>query len=74
MTDPAVEAAQRAWEKNKIHSFTVQRVNAAREALAPLKKLHYKAFRNRDERDACAECGRSWPCTTARFIYREDEL
>lgn len=40
MSDPAVEAAQRAWKKNKIHSFTVQRVNAAREALAPLKELH----------------------------------
>lgn len=38
VTDPAVEAAQRAWEKNKIHSFTVQRVNAAREALAPLRE------------------------------------
>ena len=77
MSDPAVEAAQRAWEKNKIHSFTVQRVNAAREALAPLRELHQSVAKCCEECSSnrvCRECDWPWPCVTARLIYREDEL
>lgn len=76
MTDPAVEAAQRAWEKNKIHSFTVQRVNAAREALAPLRELHKEIvwYPGQSDKTICSECKLFWPCATAKLIYPDDEL
>ena len=78
MTDPAVEAAQRAWDKNKARSFSVQRVMAAREALAPLRELHQKTYmyfaRGRDDKLMCGECGDAWPCATAKLIYPDDEL
>lgn len=77
MSDPAVEAAQRAWDKNKVRSFSVQRVMAAREALAPLRELHQPVNECCDEcggSRVCCECEWQWPCATARLIYREDEL
>lgn len=40
MGDPAVDAARRAWDRNKVQSFHVQRVTAANEALAPIRELH----------------------------------
>lgn len=84
MTDPAVEAAQRAWDKNKVRSFSVQRIMAAREALAPLRDLHRPFDRrtsiypipNDPHTIVCRHClgPIDWPCATARLIYREDEL
>lgn len=77
--DPAVEAAHRAWEHNKVPSFHVQRVTAAREALKPIRVKHYPVqYVNRQR--CCVTCFDSagkpaiWPCCVAPFIYREDEL
>ena len=80
MTDPAAEAARRVAEKiivcgfgNKLYPSDL--LLAAREALAPLRELHKRVV-NDSGRPGCATCGwvYGWPCSTARFIYRTDEL
>lgn len=40
MSDPAVEAAQRAWSHGKERLVVAFAAAAAREALAPLRELH----------------------------------
>ena len=71
--DPAVEAAQRAWEKNKLRLFHVQRVAAAREALTPIRELH-RSIRIADDYAYCGGCDEQWPCATAKLIYPTEEL
>lgn len=79
MTDPAVEAARRVGKTlpygffSKLTSSDL--IAAAREALAPLRELHKRVV-NDSGRPGCATCGwvYGWPCSTARFIYRGDEL
>ncbi|MDM2174701.1 hypothetical protein PP404_24515 [Mycobacteroides abscessus] len=49
MSDPSVEAAQRAWERpgepaNPDHPYWGETVAAAREALRPIKKWYGKAM------------------------------
>lgn len=89
MTDPAVEAAERAWENNGWPlpiglSEGHLAIDAAREALAPLRELHrphdraksiYRAL-NDPHTIVCNHClgPIEWPCATARLIYRGDEL
>lgn len=86
MSDPAVEAAQRAWalrygENNQMwftdslagDGFASRLVDAAREALEPLKKLHQMTVCEEDG-PLCFECESPWPCATAKLTYREDEL
>ncbi len=70
MTDPAVEAARRAGMTEFPPRSRVLAMNAAREALAPLKELHLISTYP----GICQECHHDWPCPTARLIYREDEL
>lgn len=85
MSDPAIDAAFRAWGRDGLPTTTV--VNAAREALAPLRELHYPVSNCRccsDHRPLCAHCGglrghpaasnAHWPCPTARLIYAKEEL
>ncbi|WP_195167782.1 hypothetical protein [Mycobacteroides abscessus] len=38
MTDPAVEAAQRAWNDNGKSAYSMVAINAAREALKPIQE------------------------------------
>lgn len=81
MTDPAVEAAERAWDSREpgVLKIGVHMEAAARQALAPLRKLH-RPVRFGAGRKVCHHCWTSdgdyalWPCVTAPFIYREDEL
>ncbi|MFT4088970.1 MAG: hypothetical protein QM658_17800 [Gordonia sp. (in: high G+C Gram-positive bacteria)] len=80
LSDPAVEAAQRAWMTQTgstvpdlyfaIDLLHRQEINAAREALAPIRDLH------RPERPTarlstthCVHCLDDWPCATAQLIY-----
>lgn len=85
MTDPAVEAAQRAWDAGfPGYPRDAGLIAAAREALAPLRELHRPFDRrtsiypipNDPHTVVCNHClgPIDWPCATARLIYREDEL
>ena len=61
MTDPAVEAANRAAEKVMVCGlgsklYPSDLILAAREALAPLKELH-KRVTDDGGRPGCATCG-----------------
>lgn len=78
MSDPAVEAAQRALPMFASNTPHQSMIDAAREALAPLRELH----RNVDEwgEPVCAYCmghdgwHLDWPCDTARLIYPSEDL
>ncbi|QWY82049.1 hypothetical protein SEA_MARSHA_65 [Mycobacterium phage Marsha] len=76
MSDPAVEAAQRALAKfsgTNMYPRSLAPI-AAREALKLVRELH------RPSGDECAccidclECGQLWPCDTARVAYTSEEL
>jgi hypothetical protein len=82
MTDPAVEAAQRAWATwietwaTADQPYFSLAVAAACEALRPIRELH-----RRDEFGHCAEAcidmhgnAQPWPCDTAKLVYSESEL
>ena len=75
MTDPAVEAANRAWAGHTHPLAQDVAEQAAREALAPLRELH-KLTRDEYGRPGliCDDCEWAWPCPSAKLIYREDEL
>ncbi|MCF3939935.1 hypothetical protein [Gordonia tangerina] len=91
-TDPAIAAAQRAGTDDEgdymgagmystVFDFAEE---AAREALAPLRKLHRK--RTAGGEHYCTECChmpvtgsyeltyQPWPCATARLVYSTEEL
>lgn len=72
MSDPAVDAAQRATQPHGI-PWAVgpgrYALHGAREALAPIRELHRP-----DDSAVCAECDMWWPCSTARLVYTTDEL
>ena len=81
MSDPAIEAARRAWAVRGDESGEVTRlsVDAAREALAPIRDLH-RPFVTNDPRSphdvVCNHClgPKVWPCATARLAYTTEEL
>ena len=74
MTDPAVEAARRAGMTEFPPRSRVLAMNAAREALAPLRELHKLTIDHHGRPGRiCDDCEWEWPCPTARLIYREDE-
>lgn len=74
MTDPAVEAAQRACScAGTVHSSRCLAA-AAREALKPIRELHKPEHGNCNCCIDCAECGQGWPCDTAKLIYPTEEL
>lgn len=87
MSDPAILAAQRAIDGP--HGVAAARdehaaplaVDAAREALAPIRDLHKPSANHCDAHAndsaccaECIECGQLWPCDTARLIYTSEEL
>lgn len=76
--DPAVEAAQRAWDGTDCHGFASQghaMEAAARAALAPIRELHKPYLCHCDTpHHACEGCLEEWPCDTARLIYTSEEL
>lgn len=69
--DPVAEAARRAnlkWAPRNAQPIP-QMIDAAREALAPLRELH------RRDGDYCWTCDHTeWPCPTARLVYPAAEL
>ncbi|MGB3302668.1 MAG: hypothetical protein WBA98_08260 [Gordonia sp. (in: high G+C Gram-positive bacteria)] len=72
MSDPAIEAADRAWDER---GFDASAADIAREALAPIRELHFQSTRlpSRLYRH-CVTCRTPWPCPTARFCYTTEEL
>ncbi|MDL9938707.1 hypothetical protein QSJ18_18325 [Gordonia sp. ABSL1-1] len=92
MSDPAREAARRAWAVGGAdHDFEHATeadlmIDAAREALAPIRDLHKPVTEDgwADE-PSCRTCAHEtwtsrdlsyqpWPCATARLIYSAEEL
>lgn len=82
MSDPAEVAAQRALSGWKVPLVRATALDAAREALKPIRELHV-----REQHPAgidfwlCRECSRQsglhyikWPCGTAPLIYTTEEL
>ncbi|KPG13756.1 hypothetical protein AN911_00125 [Mycobacteroides immunogenum] len=80
MTDPAVEAAQRAWDTLPERSYaTRQQIMeaAALEMAKSVQELHKPApyaLSNPDPRPFCWECDDDWPCETAKRVYPSEEL
>lgn len=77
MSDPAIQAANRAWNWEGPEAWHCA-VKAAREALAPLRAKHQKVpsvggYRCTSCRDAYGVHA-EWPTGTDRLIYPEDEL
>lgn len=79
MSDPAVQAAQRATAASGGFVSTHD-IQSAREALAPIRELHRPFQRvdypGADGRTVCNHClgPTDWPCLTARLCYTTDEL
>lgn len=85
MTDPAVEAAQRAFDRLAPDwaGVSVSRsargqayIAVAREALAPIRALHRRCRDCVVKPAHCEDCGpdRDWPCATAKLIYPSEDL
>ncbi|SHS12008.1 Uncharacterised protein [Mycobacteroides abscessus subsp. abscessus] len=87
MTDPAVEAAQRAWGDRRGSKIAWKvGIAAAREMAKSIRKLH-RPMTPSELADAglspdwrkCVECSsgyywRDFPCATAEHIYTTEEL
>ncbi|MGW8936009.1 hypothetical protein [Gordonia terrae] len=82
-SDPAVNAAEKVWAAgyaaysngrpfNPDDALADALITAAREALKPLRQLHYKTgpFESR----YCSADLRDWPCATAKLVYSAEEL
>lgn len=82
MSDPAVEAAQRACS-SYLHSRRTGNPDvdhprrcleaAAREALGPIRDLH-RPEPYAQGPDYCMGCDSKWPCETAKLAYTTEEL
>lgn len=84
-SDPAVEAAKKAWTGFAGGMFAATDpeylglLNAAREALKPLRAKHYPVAYV-DRRRCCVTCfdrhgkPKLWPCDIAPLIYPSEEL
>lgn len=78
-SDPAVAAAFRVAEDWGGPYDIGAGVEAAREALAPLRRRHYPVAYI-DRQRCCVTCfdwqgkPKVWPCDTARLVYPEGEL
>lgn len=83
MSDPAVDAAQRALESHT--GGVLQMADIAREALKPIRELHQPSWDNcinaccsgkqcRLRSQICEHCYELWPCPTAKLVYSTEEL
>lgn len=76
MSDPSLEAAQRARAHRIETRPTNDEINAAREALKPIRELHQPST----DGYCCEGCidhhgnTQPWPCETARLVYSSEEL
>lgn len=79
MSDPSVEAAQRAWTSyvqiggNPWTDPNTAAVATAREMANSVRSLHY-ADTSCGCCYTCAECEQYWPCETAKRVYPSEEL
>lgn len=75
MSDPAIEAAQRAWGDRR-GSKTAWKVGiaAAREMAKSVQELHRPTYVAHRRRKFCVDCGQVWPCETAKRVYPSEEL
>lgn len=81
MSDPVVEAAQRAWVMNAGKPpYPTERElmeAAAREMAKSVQELHKPVTRTdyTDERwTECTSCCGEWPCETAKRVYPSEDL
>ncbi|ORA92932.1 hypothetical protein BST32_01810 [Mycobacteroides abscessus subsp. massiliense] len=81
MTDPAIEAAQRAANEFFAPIGTVREaamVAAAREMAKSVQELHKPEpgplIHDDTPWTCCADCGDEWPCETAKRVYPSSEL
>lgn len=88
MSDPVIEAAQRAWVANEALDgiayspgegglWTPDAMEAAaREALRPIRELHYPRENSVSAMypDPLCNCDQDWPCETAKLIYTTEEI
>ncbi|WP_182349516.1 hypothetical protein [Tomitella gaofuii] len=72
MSDPVIEAAQRALDTDWLEAEDIAEA-AAREALAPLKDIH-RPVPVAQGPNCCDHCGDVWPCETGYHIYTDKEL
>ena len=77
MSDPAIEAAQRAWDAIPERSYKTRTdvmEAAAREALKPIRRAHFAHHVPVDNWTCCPHCAVTWPCDTAKLAYSTEEL
>lgn len=87
MTDPAIEAAQRALDGMPALSEPMEQpvfkallsdvgAAAAREMAKSVQELHHaEVIETPDDKWlGCRECGADWPCETAKRVYPSEEL
>lgn len=77
MSDPAIEAAQRALLQSPNFPVGGYGEACAREALKPIRELHKpRPDRYAVQLTVCDGCGwtTKWPCATAKLIYTTEEL
>lgn len=85
MSDPSIEAAQRAWDATAemtaggyvVNPYRVAKT-AAREMAKSVQELHkrtaYVDYKDMSRFFECASCGSEWPCETAKRVYPSEEL
>lgn len=89
MSDPSVEAAQRAWNERygmrhegvfgidfETNGLAAGYVAAAREMAKSVQELHRRRASGAGlgYRAYCDECQALWPCETAKRVYPSEEL
>ncbi|MBV6360419.1 hypothetical protein R2325_16320 [Mycobacteroides chelonae] len=81
MSDPAVEAAQRAWDAlpERFYATREQVMEAAaREMAKSVQDLHVPFMVTSPDDEQWIECescrGEYWPCETAKRVYPSEEL
>lgn len=72
MTDPAIEAAQKVWERHEPPYRSDDLIAAAREMAKSVQELHRRVGGLRAT--VCEACQVYWPCETAKRVYPSEEL
>lgn len=80
MSDPSIDAAQRAWDFSDWNTYTAcsegsLAVAAAREMAKSVQELHRPVDNYGDGLRHCHNCSTDrWPCETAKRVYPSEEL
>lgn len=81
MSDPSIEAAQRAWDATAemtaggyvVNPYRVAKT-AAREMAKTVQELHRPTYVAHRRKKFCVDDGQVWPCETAKRVYPSEEL